>query len=274
MSLTTPGRELDALGHTIYADGFAPLPGAFSRAWAQALREDFDVLFAEARAYRGGTVSRGRHRYYFAVQPERLRGFAELVTHPVITGLSEHVLGPDYEIVEVAFDVPLPGAIHQPWHRDFPMPPETREEGRLSSLAFNVSGADVTDAMGPFEIAPGTQFDDDAAFAHGMFPDPALWGRYAALGRRRRPQLGDASVRTGLAVHRGTPNRSREARPVLVLGVVEPGVETEDAHVLEFTPAAWEALPEPARRHLRATVVEELVPVRQRHTIEGLVMGE
>jgi Phytanoyl-CoA dioxygenase (PhyH) len=269
-----PTLDTPTLAEAIRRDGFAGLPGAFSRQWGERLREDFDTLFAEARAMEEGTVGRGPQRYYFSIHPERLRGFVDLVTHPTVTALCEHMLGPDYQVVETAFDVPLPGAVHQPWHRDFPMPEETRREGRLSSLAFNVTGADVTPDMGPFELAPGTQFDDGAGWRYEMFPPRSAYPRYDALASQRLPQLGDASVRTGLAVHRGTPNRSDTARPVLVLGVVAPEVDTSDAHALALSAGYYDALPAEVVRHLRATRVEALEPLRQQHSIEGLVMGE
>jgi hypothetical protein len=265
--------DVEALAAAVERDGFAGMPGAFPRAWARALRADFDVLFAEASAIEGGTVSRGPERHYLAVHPERVRGFLDLVTHPLVTGLCEHMLGPDYEFVEVAFDVPFPGATHQPWHRDFPMPEETARERRLSSLAFNVTAADVTEEMGPFELAPGTQHDDGAGFEHGMFPPRDAYPRYDALATRRRPRLGDASVRTGLAIHRGTPNVSGEARPVLILGAVAPGVDTADAHSLHLSAAFHDALPASVLAHLRCTRVQALEPIVQRHSIEGLVMG-
>jgi hypothetical protein len=261
------------LAATIQRDGYVGLPGAFSREWGLQLRRDFDDLFAEARAVEGGTVSRGPQRYYLAVHPERLAGFLELITHPTIVALCRHMLGEDYEVVEVAFDVPLPGAVHQPWHRDFPTPPETTVDGRLSSLAFNATAADVRPEMGPFELAPGTQFDPGEDFEHGMFPPEHHYQRYKRLATQRAPRLGDASARTGLAIHRGTPNISDEPRPVLVLGVVAPDVETEDAHALELSGRYLSALPRNVRRHLRATRVDELRPIQQRHSIEGLVMG-
>src|SRR3712207_9427373 len=63
-----------------------------------------------------------------------------------------------YEIVEIGFDTPFQGARYQPWHRDFPSPPETYGERRITSLAFNLTGVDVTREMGPFEVAHGTQW--------------------------------------------------------------------------------------------------------------------
>jgi hypothetical protein len=255
-------------------DGIAGLPGAFAAEWATELRQDFDMLFAEALSVPGGTVGRGPCRYYFAVQPERLRGFLDLMTHPWLRELSERMLGPDWVVVEVGFDVPLPGALDQPWHRDFPMPELTRERQVLTSLAFNVTTVTVEPDMGPFEIVPGSHWEDGAGFANGMFPPPELGAGYAARAQRKMPRLGDASVRTGLAIHRGTRNLSRLARPVLVVGVVAPGVRTDNAHDLILTREFAVSLPAAVRGHLRCThLVDTLAPMVQRHDIEGLMMG-
>ncbi len=130
--MTTTGADLRTqvtqLRDAVYRDGIAGVPGAFPRAWGEALLEDFERLFADARSRPDGTVNRGTNRFYFTVHPERLRGFVDLVTHPVVTALSAEVLGPEWLVVEVAFDVPLPASRYQPWHRDFPMPDATRDE--------------------------------------------------------------------------------------------------------------------------------------------------
>ncbi len=268
----TVGQQAATLRDRVYRDGFVGLPASFARSWAQGLRRDFEVLFGEASAHDGGLVSRGRNRWYLEVHPQRLRGFLDLVTHPLVTSLSEQMLGPDYLVVETGFDVPLPGAVPQPWHRDFPMDDETATEGTLTALAFNVTAADVTREMGPFEVAPGTHTERGEDFAYGMFPPKAHWPRYEAISELRFPQLGDMSARTGLALHRGTANRSSEVRPMMVLGVLAPHV-TDDVHALEVTRPFLDALPDSVRRHLHCRVVDELRPITQRHTIEGLVMG-
>src|SRR3712207_7594524 len=64
------------------------------------------------------------------------------------------------------------GAQNQPWHRDFPSPPETYEGRRLTSLAFNLTAVDTAEDMGPFEIAPGTQWEPGLDWDHQMFPAP------------------------------------------------------------------------------------------------------
>lgn len=184
------------------------------------------------------------------------------------------MLGPDYQIVEVGFDVPLAGARNQPWHRDFPMPKETREHQRLTSLAVNVTTVDTDPDMGPFEIAPGTQWDDDPGFEHGMFPPKSWYPRFEQRAVRTFPRMGDISIRSALTIHRGTANQSQKSRPVLVLGLDAPGAGNADHHDTAVTRRYWEALPQRVRDHLVCPVVDVLEPIRQKHTIEGLVMGE
>jgi len=272
--MTTSVDVGQAAREAIYTDGITALKGAFSVEWADAMREDIDVAFAEALSRPNGAVGRGPNRYYVEIHPEQMRGFVDLVTHPWVTAVCEAVLGPDYRIVELGFDVPLAGAVNQPWHRDFPMPEVTRTEGRLNSLAFNLTAVDTEEDMGPFEIAPGTQFDWEPDFEHGMFPPRSRYGRYEERAVRKYPQRGDISARSALTIHRGTINHSQKPRPVLVLGVDAPDATNGDKHDTAVTRAYWEALPEQVKRHLHCPVVDKLTPITQKHTIEGLVMGD
>jgi hypothetical protein len=258
----------------LYGEGIIGLKSAFEREWARDLGEDIAVLFEKALQTPGGAVGRGPKRYYVEIHPEGIRGFLELVTHPWVMAVSEAVLGPNYKIVEIGFDVPLPGAMYQPWHRDFPSPEETLTGRRLNSLAFNLTTVDVTEDMGPFEIAPGTQWDYPEEFEHGMFPPKSLYPRYEARAQRKMPKMGDVSARSALTIHRGTPNRSNKSRPALVLGVDAPDARNAERHDLQFTPGYYESLPVEVREHLTCRVVDRLEPIVQAHTIEGLVMGE
>jgi hypothetical protein len=273
MTVALTRQQTDELVDGLYTDGIVAERGAFTAAWADQLGEDIETLFQDALTRPGGAVGRGPNRYYVEIHPEQLRGFVDLVTHPWVTAVSAAVLGADYRIVEVGFDVPLPGAVNQPWHRDFPAPEETRRDRRLTSLAFNLTTVDVTPDMGPFEIAPGTQWDDHPDFKHGMFPPEDHWPRYEGLSRRKLTRRGDISARSALTIHRGTANHSATARPTLVLGVDTPGAGNDERHDLAVTRAYHDELPAEVRRHLACRVVDRLEPIEQRHTIEGLVMG-
>ena len=266
--------EIAEAVRALHTDGIVGRKAAFSREWVQALDEDIMAAFAEARGRPHGAVGRGPNRWYVEIHPEALRGFVELAGHPWVQAVSEAVLGPEYRIVEVGFDIPFPGAMNQPWHRDFPSPPETYEQRRLTSLAFNLTTVDTTDEMGPFEIALGTQFDESPDFEHGMFPPKSHYPRYEERAVRKYPQVGDISARSALTIHRGTTNRSDKRRPVLVLGVDGPDASNAIQHDLSMTKAYWQSLPESIRQHLDCPLVDELTPIVQKHTIEGLVMGE
>jgi hypothetical protein len=266
--------EPAAIMGALYGAGITACRGAFGRGWVAQLAEDIADLYEDALSRPGGAVGRGRNRHYVEVHPEAIRGFVDLLSHPWVTAVCETVLGPGYVFVEIGFDVPNPGSLDQPWHRDFAAPPETVTGRRLSSLAFNLTTVDVEPDMGPFEIAPGTQWDDGGPFDHGMFPPRELYGRYEARAERKLPQMGDVSVRTALTLHRGTANTSDTARPVLVLGVEAADATKAIPHDLQMTRTFHDTLPEAVRPHLSCRLVDELEPIVQGHTIEGLVMGE
>jgi hypothetical protein len=88
------------------------------------------------------------------------------------------------------------------------------------------------------------------------------------------PQMGDISARSALTIHRGTENRSNKSRPALVLGVDAPDARNAERHDLQITRAFHATLPESLREHLTCRLVDNLEPIVQGHTIEGLMMGD
>ncbi|MDG4827527.1 phytanoyl-CoA dioxygenase family protein [Asanoa sp. WMMD1127] len=265
--------ERAAVREELHTDRITALKGAFSREWVAAMRADIEVAFEDARSRPGGAVGRGPKRWYVEIHPQQLRGFVDLVSHPWVRMVCEAALGPDYQVVELGFDVPYPGARNQPWHRDFPSPPETHRDRRLTSLAFNLTAVDTVPEMGPFEIAVGTQWEAGVDWKHQMFPPETEWPRFAQRAVAKLPRMGDISARSALTVHRGTANVSTESRPVLVLGVDAPGAGHDALHDPQVTQDYYDALPEVVRRHLHCRVVDRLEPITQKHQIEELEMG-
>ena len=104
-----------------------------------------------------------------------------------------------------------------------------------------------------------------------MFPPKELWQRYIERAVPKLPQRGDISARSALTIHRGTANRSNEARPVLVVGVVAAEVGNVERYDMQMTAAYYERLPARVRDHLACRVVELLETKLQRHAIEGLL---
>ena len=117
---------------TLYRDGIVARPGAFSREWAEQLRQDMLTAFWEAIQRPGGAVGRGPRRWYIEGPSRGHHGVRRPRDAPWVTAMSEAVWG-NYEIVEARMDTPFEGAKTQPWHRDFPSPPETYRDHRITS---------------------------------------------------------------------------------------------------------------------------------------------
>ena len=286
----TTSLDFKQLSNDIYENGITGLPNILPVQWANELDEDVGLQFIQALKIEdgAGVAFRGWSRYYIELYPELLRGFIALVTHPAIVGLSREMLGEHYEIVELGADIPLPGAPDQPPHRDFPIPEPTRRYRRLTSLAFNASTVDVTPQMGPFNIAPGTHFDEGADFVHGMFPVGEAKEAYNARMVPRLAKRGSVSARSGLTLHKGTQNNGR-IRPVIILGVVSPEDRAHSATTLErpgdykaptlkMSKEFYDRLDDELKKHLSCEIVADttanLPPLKTPHSIEGLVMGK
>jgi hypothetical protein len=269
--LSASGSDVSAIMSGLYGDGIIGLKRAFSPLWVERMREDIDLLFEQALATPGGVLPRGPERFYVEVHPERVSVFVDIVTHPWFVAVCEAVLGPDYKVVEVGFDIPRPGAMDQPWHRDFPAPDATRIGRRLNSLAFNLTAVDTVEEMGPLEIAVGTQWDDLSSYADQMFPPKELYPRYRKRMQTKMPQMGDISARSALTIHRGTANRSDQSRPVLVVGVDAPDATNANHHDLQITAGYAESLPAFVLEHLTYRLVDKLEFVVQSHVIDGLL---
>jgi len=177
---------------------------------------------------------------------------------------------PGYKIVEIGFDVPGPGAVNQPWHRDFATPPETLIGRRLSSLAFNVTTVDVYEDMGPFEIAPGTQWDDLSEFGTACSrPSPSTGAMRSAAedaedGRHFGAIISDAPPRYGQSLG--------QVPSVLVLGIEAPDATQAVQHNLQVTKTFYR-LPNQVRRHLACRLVDQLEPMCRHTALKGLLMG-
>lgn len=283
MTTTAPRTfDLDQVVTTLTDDGIAGMPGAYSEEFvARANRECIEHA-AYAYSYSGGTANRGRNRRYFAFHPEETSMAVEMLSHPWFVAVCERVLGPDYQIAEYACDVSWPGALHQKWHRDFPTEIGMDADGQLLALAFNLPTVATTDVNGPLELIHGTH-RDSIETSDQMFPDEAGQAAYQNHPGRtlKYAKLGSMSVRSPLAIHRGTPNTytgprmHKAARPVMVVTVYAGGVDLLEGHTAMTVTADYHSrLPAVVRDHLHCEVVDELQPIVQKHTIEGLMMGD
>lgn len=204
--------EIERLTREVLEQGFCILRGHFSREKMRAWQEAFRPLL-EAHVEREGQLeNRGPARYYVTLPFREPFADPEVYEDDDVLALVNSLVGPDAVMCQLATDTPLLGSDYQDTHRDAPpLFPESGRETPPFQLAVNFPLVDVTLENGPFEIARAT---------HMLSKEEGL--RLIESGERPLEPLlmeaGDVMVRDVRGLHRGTPNRTGGARPMVVVG--------------------------------------------------------
>jgi ectoine hydroxylase-related dioxygenase (phytanoyl-CoA dioxygenase family) len=205
--------EHDRFARDFNRDGILLLRGHFDPEVLRAWNLAFQPLLAAQRERERDDPNRGAERYYVTLPFSAPFADPAIYEDPDVLAIVERVAGPDPVMCQLATDTPLLGSTHQDWHADTPLLfPETGDNDTPSfQLALNFPLVDVTEANGPLDSTLGThRMDKDAVLAglasgtveHQLFP----------------MALGDVMLRDVRGVHRGTPNRTDQPRPMVVIG--------------------------------------------------------
>lgn len=201
----------DFSGQTI-EDGFCILRDHFPVEKIRRWNELFRPLLDEHIKREGHLRNRGPGRYYVTLPFDTPFADEEIFSDPDILAIVENLVGTDFTMVQLATDTPLRGSDYQDIHRDAPpLFPEWGKETPPFQLAVNFPLIDVTPENGPFEVARGT---------HRVSKEVGL--KQIESGERPLEPVclaaGDVMVRDVRGLHRGTPNRTDEPRPMAVIG--------------------------------------------------------
>jgi ectoine hydroxylase-related dioxygenase (phytanoyl-CoA dioxygenase family) len=245
-------KEIESFSEAALREGFCVLRGHFSKEMLSRWREAFTPLLENHIAREGHLENRGAARYYVTLP------FAEPFSDPSIfedadmLSIVERLAGEDPVMCQLATDTPLLGSDYQDIHRDTPpLFPETGQETPPFQLAVNFPLVDVTIENGPFEVARGT---------HLMSKEEGL-RRLAAGEIEIEPitmQLGDVIIRDVRALHRGTPNRTQQPRPMVVIGYSRRWLFRPEVSI-RVPRAALDKLSPRARRLLRFNPIVEAI---------------
>ena len=238
----------DNLDHQRFAaqvreDGIAFLPGHFSAELTGQWAAAFAPLLA-AQLASEPEQNRGAHRHYLTLPFDGVFADPAVFADPDIVAIVDLLVGPQPVLCQLATDTPLRGSDYQPPHRDSgSLFPETALDTPPYQLAVNFPLCDVTADNGPFETTRGTQHLERTRAlalieAGELALEPILM------------KMGDVMIRDVRAIHRGTPNRSDTARPMVVLGYSRSWLLRPEVHV-DVPRAVLESLPPQARELLR-----------------------
>lgn len=247
----TPAQH-KAFAERVRATSYAILPRHFPQATIDAWREAFAPLLQTHIAREGDLQNRGTARYYVTLPFEGVFADPAIFEDADVLAVVELLAGKEFVMCQLASDTPLRGSQDQDLHRDTPpLFPEWGMETPPFQLAVNFPLVDVTRENGPMEVAPGT---------HMMEKNDAL-ARIAAGEIPLEPILmdaGDVLIRDVRSIHRGTPNGSAEARPMIVIGYSRRWLMRPEVSI-QIPRATYERLSPQARAMLRFNrVVERL----------------
>jgi hypothetical protein len=236
-------------------DGFCVLRGHFPKAKMQVWQERFAPLLTAHIEREGNLKNRGAERYYVTLPFDAPFADEEIFADPLILAIVGKLVGAGFTMVQLATDTPLLGSEYQDIHRDAPpLFPETGRETPPFQLAVNFPLVDVTAENGPFEVARGT---------HILTKEEGL--RLIESGARPLEPiclaLGDVMIRDVRGLHRGTPNKTAEPRPMVVIGYSRRWLFRPEVSI-NIPRRVWETLSPTARQMLRFNrVVESLEDV-------------
>jgi len=243
-------QDLDRFAEELNRDGITVIRGLLDTNLVEEWVEAFDALFRERQDRPGGLAPREQARYYLTLPWTQPFANREIFANPTVLGVLNRVFAQEYVMVQMGADVPVEGSDYQETHRDFRSLFTDDFNTPLYAVAVNFPLVDVNEENGPFQMARGTHNMPRAEglkkVESGEIP---LESFYA--------QKGDVTIRSPLALHRGSPNRSAKPRPMIVMGYVMHWLHTPKVD-LTLPRAFYESLPEEEQKILRCEVVEQL----------------
>jgi hypothetical protein len=208
-------ERIQALVDEVLAEGFCVLKHHFSVGKLKRFEQAFETVLRE-RIANGTASGRGPGRYYISLPFVMPFADPEIYEDPDILAIIERLAGADVVMPELASDTPLQGSEHQVIHRDITQLSDDRPDADPAQpfqFAVNFPLVKVTAENGPFEIARRTHRISDAECKERI--------QSGEIEARLEPllmDLGDVMIRDVRALHRGTPNRTKAPRPMIVVG--------------------------------------------------------
>jgi ectoine hydroxylase-related dioxygenase (phytanoyl-CoA dioxygenase family) len=244
--------EIERFAQEALRDGFCVLKNHFSKEKIEAWREACLPLLYRQIELEGGKTSRGSNRYYVTFPFQMPFADPEIFENPDVLAIVEILAGKNFVMCQLASDTPILGSDFQDIHRDCPpLFPETGGETPMYQLALNFPLVDVTPENGPLEIIRGT---------HMMSRDEGM--KLVNSGEKKIEaislQMGDIMIRDVRTLHRGTPNKTMEPRPMVVIGYSRLWLNRPEVDI-KIPRHEFSKLSDFAKRMLRNNpIVEEL----------------
>lgn len=241
--------------------GFVIIEDVFGENQLKKIKDRFDELLAEYAAVTD--PNRGASRYGMPLPFEEPFASTTLVANPILLQVIRSILGEGIICSYFSSDTALSGSQYQQAHSDAP-PLFPQDDITLPPFCYvvNIPLVDFRPDNGPTEIWPyGTHLVGDPS----MVPVPDFSkikeSRESPLGRFSEEEMtpqqvitpaGSVVIRDIRMWHRGTPNRSNEARPMMAMVYHRPWY---NHGIVRIEESQFEALPPEVKQIFRNAVL-------------------
>jgi ectoine hydroxylase-related dioxygenase (phytanoyl-CoA dioxygenase family) len=211
---TRANLDLPQLKRAFADDGYIVIRDVVSKpalaTIQQRLSEEFSAWKTSRESFQGGGLMSGHLNCY---PGELARGVYNELQDAGILELSRSIFPTDPKATRIGCNFNLPGSVAQHYHMD----------GIFleSFMVVNVAVVDTNLENGAIDVVPKTH---KRFYRYWEFAA----GRVYRGATRLSMSAGDVLVRTSTLWHRGMPNRTRVARPMLAVTLGEKGVNNED----------------------------------------------
>lgn len=226
----------------VTVNGYVLFENILPRDLLDNLQAEFIRVFEEHRSGQG--ANRGANRFQMHLPFREPFNDSAVIENPLALAIIDQLVGPDCVCHYFASDTALPGSEHQAVHSDIALLfPEAPLSLPAYSVVLNIPLVDHREDNGPIEIWPGgTHFMpsgvDMQELSKSMHSELCLM------------PAGSLLIRDMRMWHRGTPNRSQEARPNLALIYARPWLKTHYPPI-EITRSIYDSLSERGRKLFR-----------------------
>ncbi len=215
----TSGRlhpeTLAAAVEQVRANGYVLFESVLAADFLQALHDAYMALFNKYMENPEPRPVYNHHRLDLPFRPP----FSDerVINHPLAMPVIDALLGPDCVCPYFASNTCLPGSEFQPVHSDVPpLFPESGINPPAYHIVVNFPLVDTTEENGPMEMWPGGSHFSTLTPEAIARVAPAMHSESALM------PAGSLLIRDGRMWHRGTHNRSDQARPNIALVYTRP----------------------------------------------------
>jgi hypothetical protein len=241
-------ETLAAAVQQVKVNGYVIFENVLTAGFLQTLHDAYAALFEKYMLNPEPRPVYNHHRLDLPFRPPF--NDDQVINHPLAMPVIDALLGADCVCRYFASNTCLPGSDYQPVHSDVaPLFPEAGLNPPAYHVVLNFPLVDTTEENGPMEIWPGGTHFSTIPQGEIERVAPHMYSEYVTM------PAGSILIRDGRMWHRGTNNRSNNARPNIALVYTRPWMSIRNTRRIGIPKETYDRLSERSKRLFRFSAI-------------------